>query len=855
MAGEPLHTLASARTFNRHCPIVPADASTLELASALLRRLANPSQAAPAALAVLLRESALQGPGWTRQALPRLLAWLTQPCIVHQAPCPPSPPSAAATVQPPPPPPPRSLQSAEECAGDAALLSNAARAGGGGEVGVGGAGGLILQPRLLGMPTALQPQIRNLLKAIRRSPRLYDNLDEQGRIALKRAIAALPVPAPSQSAHAASAGGHRGAGGGNWGGEGGNASSNSLLGWRRGWVAAALHSSRMQYTRYGSRNSSSGVYGNKTCTAGDTSHRGPAEGPAPAAAVIAGWVEGGETVAVHGASSGGSSAGESLDDSSMFPEDSSSDGGGGWWLITQDATAAPGTPSQADDGGFDDGDSELAASDAHTPLGPRQRGDGGDPAQPPDAPAAAAPHAAAPASGAGTGSGVDGGPGDEGRRRRRRVSADMDEEDERTPGSPEDAAAAASSPVLHAAKPAAGEGRKRPRSPPPPAAAPPSRSPPLGVGGGAAGSRGGARAAAGRGAEDGGGDGAGGVVGGLKTLEAAWTELRGLLQDLTNTGADGEDSDAPPPPPPSAMPSSSSDPWRRLEALLEHCAAYDTSCNGAAPAAAVTPPLLAAPLPPDTVLHVVRQVLTPRLGGAAARLALRVVALPAVAAVERVLPKALLEALKVAAASHPRPLAEVVLAPVAARPGLTAGQAQLLLKAATVPGPVGGGGGGRGGGARHGPLPPLLQALVLRSAAEAGSEWGEPHVALVLGLVEAATAAAGTGQRAAAGHQAHAHGEPSVGGAAGLLDPATLLAVCRGVCAAARNPGLSRCVGLCRLMLLLVNKHAGSLGGGAGDGGMGLAVLQEMREAAAATSNFMTKPCLNKIQELLLHQQ
>ncbi|KXZ51344.1 hypothetical protein GPECTOR_13g832 [Gonium pectorale] len=263
--------------------------------------------------------------------------------------------------------------------------------------------------------------------------------------------------------------------------------------------------------------------------------------------------------------------------------------------------------------------------------------------------------------------------------------------------------------------------------------------------------------------------------------------------------------------------------WQRLEALAERCAACgasrpDDDTAGAASAATTAttaPPLL----PPDAVLLLTRHVLTPRLSGAAARVLLAAAVAPAVAAVERVLPKPLQQALAAAAAAHPRPLTEAVLAPVARQRALTVGQAQLLSKTATGGGAVAAGGGS--GTATGSGLPAPLKALVLRAAASAAPDWNDGHIAVAQGLLEAA----GDG-----------------------LDAETLAALTEALCAAVRcgPPAMARSVPLCRLLLSALARHGPALGP---------AALAALREAAAATATFLTKPCLAKLAELVAAQR
>ncbi|EFJ42048.1 hypothetical protein VOLCADRAFT_97953 [Volvox carteri f. nagariensis] len=251
--------------------------------------------------------------------------------------------------------------------------------------------------------------------------------------------------------------------------------------------------------------------------------------------------------------------------------------------------------------------------------------------------------------------------------------------------------------------------------------------------------------------------------------------------------------------------------WRHLETLLEQCAAAGGTAavmasggdgvDGRSSAAAA--------FPPDVVRHIMRQLLTPRLSGAAARMLLSVAVLPAVAAVERVMPRPLQEALAAAAGgAHPRALTEAVLIPAVQWPQLTPGQAQLLVKAVTAGKP---------------PLPPPLQSLLLRASSACGSVWSEPHVTLVHGLLEAA----GEG-----------------------LDQVALGLLCQGLHAAVRsndNPhiqaGMTRSVPLCRLLLSLLTKYGNRLS---------VVQLRQLQEAAAAMSTFMTKPCMVKLQELMV---
>ncbi|KAG2453335.1 hypothetical protein HYH02_001559 [Chlamydomonas schloesseri] len=278
----------------------------------------------------------------------------------------------------------------------------------------------------------------------------------------------------------------------------------------------------------------------------------------------------------------------------------------------------------------------------------------------------------------------------------------------------------------------------------------------------------------------------------------AVSELTSLLRNLQAA----TDPDAPS--------GGSPDTWQSLLAQAESCAAR--AAGAAAPAAVVSTALAAAaagntaslslPLPPESVLVCARRLLTPALGGGAARLLLAAVVLPAVEAVERVMPKPLLEALCAAAGPHPRPLTEAVLVPAAQRRGLSAGQSQLLLKAST---------------AGSAALPRQLQAQVLVGvcAPHVAAEWCEPQVALAQGLVEAAKQG---------------------------LEQDTASAVAGGICAAARSNHLAKSVALCRLLLSLLSK--------AGGGVLGRAELKQLQEAAAATNTFMTKPCLAKLQEL-----
>lgn len=93
--------------------------------------------------------------------------------------------------------------------------------------------------------------------------------------------------------------------------------------------------------------------------------------------------------------------------------------------------------------------------------------------------------------------------------------------------------------------------------------------------------------------------------------------------------------------------------WQSLQAQAETCAARAAAAPSAVVSAALTAATSATeslPLPPDAVLMCLRKLLAPGLGGGAARLLLAAVVLPAVEAVERVMPKPLLEALGAAGA-------------------------------------------------------------------------------------------------------------------------------------------------------------------------------------------------------------
>ncbi|GIL56723.1 hypothetical protein Vafri_12041 [Volvox africanus] len=282
---------------------------------------------------------------------------------------------------------------------------------------------------------------------------------------------------------------------------------------------------------------------------------------------------------------------------------------------------------------------------------------------------------------------------------------------------------------------------------------------------------------------------------------ATLAEILQDLQDAISRGCGGG-QDVPP------------ETWRRLEARLEQAAGLWGSrvigSSGAANTEATTTPTA---LPADAVLHIVRQLVTPRLSGAAARLLLGTAMLPAVMAVERVMPRALQEAMTAAAGPHPRSLTESVLIPAVQRPDLTAGQAQLLVKTAT--------------GAPH-PLPWPLQALVLRAAGSAGADWRESHLAVVQGLLDAVQ---------------------------GGLDPDTLGLLCQGLYSAVRGGQhqqqehqqqqkhpMNRSVPMCRLLLSVLSKYGGALDA---------VQLQQLQEATTATSTFLTKPCLAKLQELI----
>ncbi|GIL76952.1 hypothetical protein Vretimale_8588 [Volvox reticuliferus] len=284
---------------------------------------------------------------------------------------------------------------------------------------------------------------------------------------------------------------------------------------------------------------------------------------------------------------------------------------------------------------------------------------------------------------------------------------------------------------------------------------------------------------------------------------ASIAEILRDLQDAVSSGCCGG-QDAPP------------ETWLRLESRLEQAAGLwgsrlsGGSSSSAASAEAETTPTA---LPADTVLHIVRQLVTPRLSGAAARLLLGTAMLPAVVAVERVMPRALQEAMAAAAGPHPRSLAESVLIPAVQRPDLTASQAQLLLKTAT--------------GGPH-PLPWPLQALVLRAAAVAGANWCDSHLAVVQGLLDAVQ---------------------------GGLDPDTLGLLCQGLYYAVHGSQqqqheqnqkqqqrpMNRSVPFCRLLLSVLTKYGSTLDA---------VQLRQLQETTNGTSTFLTKPCLAKLQEL-----
>ncbi|KAG2495657.1 hypothetical protein HYH03_006257 [Edaphochlamys debaryana] len=637
-------------------------------------------------------------------------------------------------------------------------------------------GGFPLSPRALSLPACLQPQLRHLLAAVRRRRVLYGVvLDEHGRQLLDRLLAELPAPRaplpyrePQQDpgrilAEAAQ--------------EGTEqlktipASGASCLGGASGWVQAALRSSALlaqqhrvplppppppSPSRQQRPQPQPGPQGQGPPPTGSPTGAGPGQ-PAEASACLK-----------HG---GGPDT--TADAEAGAPIPPATPGGGPLGSRTKAAPPAspgleglgPGTDAVLGsrgvptEGVFGDGGAERAETEGEggwwwIPAGPGPSADVG----------------VGQAGGDCTGGPCDGDPVHGGAAR------------EAAGGAAEEAAGPASPPPA-----------KRPRTDP--SAVAPE------VGGRAP--QGPATTAAVADAAAVGGAAAAGAAC-VRTLAgpAAWAELAEILKRAADPAAAG----------------ASSLPWERLESALEQCAGLGLGPGPDGPNAGPgadcgggLPPLLAAPLAPDAVHRIVRQLVTARLGGGAARLLLASVALPAVAAVERAMPKPLLDALACAAACHPRPLAEAVLAPAARRPGLSANGAQLLVRAAT---------------AGAAPLPGPLQALVLRAVAGAGPDWGEPHVNLAHKLLEAAEEG---------------------------LDGESLTALARGAVAAQRSqPPLGRSVVYCRLLLALSSRHAGT-GQGLGPAGRGLAAaeVRALQEAAAATNTFLTKPTLAKLAEAL----
>ncbi|GLC37205.1 hypothetical protein PLESTM_000554100 [Pleodorina starrii] len=764
MLQQPLHPLPQPGSTSN---LKPGGVISSSVAPALLRRLADPRHGVPAALAFLTLQATQRGPGWAQQTLQALLDWLSEPQV---------------TALPHAPEPYTHAQAGPPQHGAGIGASHASKDGGDG----GGGGdvsdpkgprphllGLRLSPRALGFPQHLQPQLRQLLAAMPRCPKLYDRLDEQRRRLLQQLLAALPRGAAAAATTASGSGAARAATG-VAAGTGRKATAGRGYGmgygsdWRPGqaaaWVQAALQAARLRYERRPPPKPPQPPRLPQPQTQpGHVSTEAVAP-PAPATAPQVdlrrrrecdGGGDGGGDDVYEGSPGGGSSG--------ACGED------GGWWWIPEEEDPEihaldPGSAKRD----YLDSDSDAAM------------------APPPPPP---------PGHDADTGGIADAGEeGDEEGGATGNAAVDG-LETEKTDGKDETAGGRASGDAV-ALPPA-----KRPRTvaaegAPPPAtktaaaveqaAAGPPQPPPTAVGAGA----------------------------GAAGLATSMDELLRALQEAVNGGGDDGAGGA-------GGHAAAPETWRRLEALLERCAAsgvsYTATAAGdtAAAAAAAAAP---AALPADAVLLLVRQLVTPRLSGAAARLLLAAAVLPAVLAVERVMPRPLQEALTAAGGHHPRPLAESVLVPAVQRPQLSVGQAQLLAKAATA--------------GSH-PLPRPLQALVLRAAAAVGSEWVEAHVAVVSGLVEAAKEG---------------------------LDQETLDLVCQGLCAAARaqehqnqtprqpptarassssSPGCG--VPLCRLLLSLLSRHGGALTA---------PQLRQLHEAAASTSTFLTKPCLTKLQEL-----
>ncbi|GLI65231.1 hypothetical protein VaNZ11_008715 [Volvox africanus] len=756
----------------------------------LLRRLSDPGQGVPAALAFLSLQASQRGPGWIHEILPSLLDWLAEPYIT----------AAPDNTRP------------TRLYGLAPIEHNSRPREGlflpyGARYEVGNMGawserkrGLYLAPRALSFPLPLQPRLRQFLEALSRCPKLYDSLDEhrqrllrQLRAVLARELvsgaAAIPAVCTPSIAHGTASvkvQHHR------YGSGVRHTTEQEVPDRVAAWIRAALNASRMHYSR--------------SFVALQPQPQRPISGLAALTAAVTGAAPAAPTAATgtavalpHAdatATSGNTVESKGRPEQQLshrpgFGAGASGPPGhvglgsiGDWGGANDDGDAA--AKANADWSGGGNGevgiadearwwwisDLDLPSSEwSYLPDSPHPP-EASDPNRDPetDMNVVVLPAVAETSGVLEKGEDVD-------------KRAETSELEDRAPIMQRGlmtrgkATGRQFTAATHIALPPGKRRRVDSAEVPAKATSPPPRP---AAAEGTAGDIGGCREPH-------------GPVGTVATR----AEILQDFQDAVSSGCGGGLDVRP-------------ETWRRLEARLEQAAGlWGSGVIGSSSAANTEATTTPTALPADAVLHIVRQLATPRLSGAAARLLLGTAMLPAVVAVERVMPRALQEAMTAAAGPHPRSLTESVLIPAVQRPDLTAGQAQLLVKTVTA-GP-------------H-PLPWPLQALVLRAAGSAGADWRDSHLAVVQGLLDAVQ---------------------------GGLDPDTLALLCQGIYSAVRGIQhrqqqkqypMNRSVPLCRLLLSVLSKYGSTLDA---------IQLQQLQEVTNATSTFLTKPCLAKVQELI----